>query len=361
MLLGGFKHGTSRLVAWVQANGTPVSSPRAVHPVRYRKRPDGDHLLTCVMVRGPAPNHIVEWLEHSRVNVGASRMVIYVQTPHPELVQLLDPYVKEGYLIIHELNDSMYNAGKGLGPQIWPMGYIGLQYFTQNDCYYRYMDASHGIFIGDPDEFILTRPETGRFSDYFASNLPQLRDNKIASMKLSEIVFNRFTSCACPADTPFLMSNYRVLMPPRHDYSSYGMSFTYQGYQFDKDFYMTHQGDKVFPTSEYEEIVAQEIERRRLPPSSSGSDASVNPINRSDQSVNQIHQSENGLKRVQSYHMNHDNSKGKPVIVSGNASVICNHFVCVAKGQREILVQPYVAYESSPSTLPNFFFFITLT
>jgi hypothetical protein len=115
--------------AWWASRGEPVGG----------KAPD-HYLSVCAIYRNEA-SYLREWIEFHRL-VGVERFYLYDNVSTDEHLQVLEPYLREGSVIVHE----------------WPGEAAQLSAYA--DCLARYRDDSRWIAFIDIDEFLFS--PTGR-------------------------------------------------------------------------------------------------------------------------------------------------------------------------------------------------------
>jgi hypothetical protein len=128
--------------AWWARRGEPVvASPR-------RKAPD-HYLSVCAIYRNEA-SYLREWIEFHRL-VGVERFYLYDNESTDEHLQVLEPYLREGTVVVHD----------------WPGAAAQLSAYA--DCLERYRNDSRWIAFIDLDEFLFSptgRPVPDVLSDH---------------------------------------------------------------------------------------------------------------------------------------------------------------------------------------------------
>jgi hypothetical protein len=116
---------------------------------RTRPRPPGHYLAACAIYRDEA-DYLAEWVEFHRL-VGFERFYLYDNLSTDHHLEVLDPYVKEGIVVLHE----------------WPQ-YPG-QFAAYDHCVANYGDECRWIGFFDVDEFLFSptfRPVSELLSEY---------------------------------------------------------------------------------------------------------------------------------------------------------------------------------------------------
>jgi len=119
--------------AWWASRGEPEAATR-------RGKPPEHFLSVCAIYRNEA-SYLREWIEFHRL-VGVERFYLYDNASMDEHLQVLEPYLREGSVIVHE----------------WPGEAAQLSAYA--DCLARYRDDSRWIAFIDVDEFLFS--PTGR-------------------------------------------------------------------------------------------------------------------------------------------------------------------------------------------------------